>query len=473
MYHYSARVFRDGHAQWLIDHFEQTGEWERERREGLLRPGMSPQAFLEFLWCDPTVTPTPINDLPLTRTFSDVGLVCARSSWTPAATFFVFKCGAPSGQKAHALGHALHRAHGWDVVKGGHAHPDENSFIFVRGQDYLAVDEGYSQKKQSSQHNTVLVDGRGQYNEGVYNVSAGVDWAGKLEESFVTDVVIYARGEAASAYDPSLKLTRFTRQALFINHRYVVLCDDLAAAEPRQFSWLLQTDVPPQTQGETFLYHVGESRLRAAILQPTTRTFETKEQAIVAYPSSSTPEWVLCHPQHTLVVHSPRVKVARFVSALCAEAREGDETKIESRENGLELEGRTRVLFAPDERWLLGEHGRGQWLVVNYKDPSTPGGVSRSAQDALHSFASGEALEIIFDKQLWFAASERVNVAYQGDRWIVGARGSVWVSLRAAAAPREVRVNGQTVTARFESDLALCRLYLAGGRSEITLAGMC
>ena len=68
----------------------------------------------------------------------------------------------------------------------------------MRGSDYLAVDEGYSQKKQSCHHNTVLVDGKGQYREGVYNVAdgLGIDWGGKLEAHFVGRAVVYARGEA-------------------------------------------------------------------------------------------------------------------------------------------------------------------------------------------------------------------------------------------------------------------------------------
>ncbi|MCI0476486.1 MAG: DUF4962 domain-containing protein, partial [Anaerolineales bacterium] len=314
IYYRLASVYRNGYAQWLADHFERIGEWAREHKQGLLRPSSASHAFLEFLWYDPTVAPTPITELPRARVFPDLGLITARTDWSPHATFLAFKSGKPTGGKSWARGHAINRERGWQTIKTGHAHPDENSFILVRGSDYLAVDEGYSKEKQSRHHNTILVDGKGQYREGVYHVAdeIGEEWGGKLENHFTGQRVVYARGEAAAAYDPALTLERFSRQMLFIG-KYVVLCDDLASREPREFTWLLQTDAPMKISDLGFKisdlnssrdYEVllGSTRLRVAVCEPRQFAAQNSEQEIIANPSSSTPDWVLRHTQHTLML---------------------------------------------------------------------------------------------------------------------------------------------------------------------------
>ncbi|MGB8982074.1 MAG: DUF4962 domain-containing protein, partial [Anaerolineales bacterium] len=189
MYYWFARQYGNGRAQWLAEHFEQTGEWDRESREGMLLPGLLPQAFLDLLWYDPTVQASPIADLPLARLFPDLGLATTRTSWEPDALFLAFKSSVPLGRKAWGMAHDLLQNRDWDAVSGGHLHPDENSFILIRGADYLAVDEGNSKAKQSIHHSTVLVDGRGQYNEGVYHVAKGLtpDWGTQLEDAWAAD----------------------------------------------------------------------------------------------------------------------------------------------------------------------------------------------------------------------------------------------------------------------------------------------
>lgn len=385
IYYRLASVYRNGYAQWLAEHFEKTGEWGRERREGLLKPSSASHAFLEFLWYDPTVAPDPIPSLPTARVFPDLGLVSTRTDWSRNAAFVAFKCGKPNGEKAWTLGHALNRERGWNIVKTGHAHPDENSFIIARGTDYLAVDEGYSQKKQSCHHNTILVDGKGQYHEGVYNVADGLGsaWGGKLEDSFIGQSVVYARGQAASAYDPSLTLDDFTRQMIVIDNKYIVLCDDLRSREPRRFDWLLQTDAPllvvpsrdiasaPVAQFEN---RVGHSSFRVAVIEPGKFTNETIEQEIVAYPSSSTPEWILRHMQQTLMLTPQRTNAMRFVVALVVDAAGAPEPHVEplACKNGSALRVENYVVaFAHDSRGVEIDGGiatDARWIVADERD---------------------------------------------------------------------------------------------------------
>jgi hypothetical protein len=51
-------------------------------------------------------------------------------------------------------------------LTGGHEHPDQNHFIISRGSDMLAVDDGYSYKKATRNHNTILIGNAGQWGEG-------------------------------------------------------------------------------------------------------------------------------------------------------------------------------------------------------------------------------------------------------------------------------------------------------------------
>lgn len=465
-----AGAFRDGHAQWLAEYFERTGEWEREGREGLLRPGILPQAFLEFLWYDPAVEPTPIHDLPTTRVFPDVGLVCTRSSWDADATFLVFKCGAPSGNKAWTLGQALNRRLGWQTVNAGHNHPDENSFVLVRGHDYLAVDEGYSQAKQTRHHNTVLVDGQGQYHEGSYNCfrELGPEWAGKLDDWFIGDGIMYTRGEAAGAYDPALTLKHFTRQMLMLGDRHVILCDDLASQEPREFSWLLQTDVPAHSMGDhQFTCKANRTRLHIAQLKTSDalETCKVYEQEIVAYPSSSTPEWVLRHTQHTLALTTSRTTNARYLVILsiqdldsaaprivplpCAHGHAAEIATAEHRVAfGFASDGRKMKTpaFEADARWVSAElNARGDLLRV----------------------AAGDATAIWVAGHLRLSAPCSVCAAMSGDIWHIRASAPTWVSLWTPAEPASVEVNGKPVEFSFDRALGMARLLVSVGPSCI------
>ena len=256
-----AGLYRIGEAQWLYRHFDATGEWEREGAEGLVKPGLWAESGLEFLWYDADVDPTPIESLPLSRVFPDLGLAAMRSSWDRDGVTLAFKCGAPNGMKAWHSGHSLNRSRGWRTLNAGHDHPDANSFIIISGDDYVAVDDGYAREKRSRNHSTLLVDGRGQYAEGGKNAFRDLDasWGARLEAILECGDVVYTRGEAARAYAPDLRLRQFTREALFLAGEAVVLRDTISADTPHEYQWLLQTDAPPVADNGQRMHSVSRS----------------------------------------------------------------------------------------------------------------------------------------------------------------------------------------------------------------------
>lgn len=471
IYYRLASLYRNGHAQWLAQYFEETGEWEREGREGLLKPGVLPQAFLEFLWYDPTVLPEPIDTLPLVRVFPDLGLVGARTSWGRDATVMAFKSGAPMGRKAWALAHEINRRRGWQVIRAGHLHPDENSFILIHRDDYLAVDEGYSKAKMTRHHSTVLVDGQGQYHEGVYHVcdDLGAEWGASLVDWFAGDGVVYARGEAANAYDPQLALERFDRQILLWGDRLVVICDDLDSTETHKYEWLLQADVPAQQVAEgEFRVEADNSALRVLTLQPEPVVFESREQEIVAVPSSAHPDFVLRRPQYTLacspVEHAESTQLLFVLAVEDADAEAIQAQPLDCAQGrGAIIDDRTLVGFADERRkvWVPGilEPDAG-WVAIETDGSGPPA-----------RLAAGEATSIWSNRRLYCAASNPVSLVMADGAWHVRACQPTWVSLWSPLDSRvtnvSVTLDGQVIEAAFDPDSSLARVLIPAGGADI------
>ena len=216
-----AGEYRRGRWQWLADHIEAAGGGRRE--------------WLDLLWYDPSVRPIHPGDEPTGRFFGDLGLVFARSDWTEDALHVAFKCGLPLGR---------HAAQVQRNPGGRHVHPDAASLTLVRGKDHILVDDGYTLRKRTSNHSTLLVDGIGQVGEGTkwFDVQACIDADANPEMRFVQfgkDYDWYI-ADAASAYPEAVGLSQFIRHVLFVRPDVVVIVDELAAVRPVRFELLYQ-----------------------------------------------------------------------------------------------------------------------------------------------------------------------------------------------------------------------------------------
>jgi len=468
MYYWFAH-HQNGHAQWLAEYFEQSGEWEREGREGLLLPGLNPQAFLDFLWFDPSVASQPITELPLSRSFPDLGLVAGRTSWEENAVYLAFKSSVPLGRKAWAMAHDLMNKGDWNAISGGHLHPDENSFILMRGSDYLAVDEGYSKAKQSIQHNTILVDGVGQYHEGVYHVAKGlgVEWGARLETAFITPGCMHARGAAAGAYAPELGLQQFDRQMVLWNDNLVLLHDALSADQPRKFEWLLQTDaLAQQGDGNRFTVKTGDSRLDIDFIAPSEIAATNFEQEVVAIPSSAEPDRALRRMQHTLSISpSMQSESTQFFAVLTMGKQ--DETAVQVKE--IPCNGGYGVLITHKGQQTIASFASGTqvWgLENNFQTDATWLAVDSTITGQLTKLAVGESTRFYFQNQLWCAASSPVSFAYQTNTWYLKTGSPTWISLRVP----------MDQIAAFDDEIIGCdpvsglvRLFIPAGESTVSL----
>ena len=212
-----ARRFRDGRAQWL--------GLELEKRH--LTVNVAP--FLNLLWFDPTVSATPLNDLPTMHHFDDIGIVAARSDWSGNESLVVFKCGPPAG---HA---ELEK--GFTTNPGlGHVHPDANHFLVFANGKWVIQDDGY-RWKETGQHNTLLVDGNGQDGEHNHWFGRKLPLPVKGEPTILaaesTPTFDFFAGDATGAYKPETGLRHFVRRVIFWKPSIVLVLDDIETDHAR------------------------------------------------------------------------------------------------------------------------------------------------------------------------------------------------------------------------------------------------
>jgi hypothetical protein len=251
-----AREFRDGHAQWLAGEIDGAGVENGEAR------------WLNLVWFDPSVEARPPEDLPTLRHYDDMEVVSARSGWSGEESLVVFKCGP-------YIGHHAVQAFDYDPG-GGHVHPDANHFVLFGEGEWLIRDDGY-RAKDTGQHNTLLIDGRGQVGEGKMWFAGG-DLLRRRARPRVLRAVStpgldQIAGDATEAYPRDLGLRRYVRHLLFLKPDVLIVADEveLSAARP------LELRFHPERQAEQGMDGVYLARGERAVLRLEALTTEGVE----------------------------------------------------------------------------------------------------------------------------------------------------------------------------------------------------
>lgn len=190
------------------------------------------QAF-HLLWLDegvPSQDPTAI--VPLAQYYPDIETTFARTSWGPEATYLA-AVSRPLG--GHFWAGMCDR---YGIGGTGHNHPAQGHFVLFGNGEVLAHDPGYTYEKRTRNHNTVLVDGQGQYGCGEMWPSPKPGRARMTGMAGEGDITILA-ADPSSAYPPELGLARFDRMIVLAGQGLAVIYDRLSAGQPRTFSWLL------------------------------------------------------------------------------------------------------------------------------------------------------------------------------------------------------------------------------------------
>lgn len=197
-------------------------------------------SWLDFLFYDASVPAKDFTTLPLFHHFKDQGFVSMRSGWEKGATVVGFRCGPAPGHKNQVDPDRIeHKGFG-----PGHQQPDINSFVIFAQNEWLAIDPGYTHKKETQNHNTILVNGHGQ-------AGAGGKWLDYMEfesRNPAPEIIYtesnpnydYVIGDAGNIYVDAAGVKHFRRHLIFLKPNIVVVLDDIATRENSKIEWLLQ-----------------------------------------------------------------------------------------------------------------------------------------------------------------------------------------------------------------------------------------
>lgn len=213
-------------------------------------PEAMEHAWFSLLWDDPSLPRGEMASLPTASFWPDIGLATVRGSWDDSAVAAIFKCG-PFG------GYALNRYSegGKNYINVAHDDPDANSFLIAVGGELLAETDGYSRRKASHNHNTILINGAGQMVKGQPEGRSWSQPAGDMSKMAVVTAyrdaggIVAVEGEAAGSYldytDPKSgrsrpSLERFRRFFIWVKNDYILVLDDVRAPIPVEIDWLMQ-----------------------------------------------------------------------------------------------------------------------------------------------------------------------------------------------------------------------------------------
>jgi MYXO-CTERM domain-containing protein len=237
-----------------------------------------------------------------------VGTAFARTAWSPAATYVAMVSRPLGGKKWAGL------CKTFKLGGTGHNHPAQNHFVLFGRGEVLAGDPGYTYTKKTRNHNTVLVDGKGQLGDGEMwpKPTAGTSRLTGFEAE--GDLAIIA-GDAASAYPAALKVTAFERVIVLAGQDLVVVHDSLAAGKAATFSWLLHHWGKLATAGAAHTITRNKARLTVAPLLPAGLKVHTETYR----PNYIHPTRDLTPPEpdvNLLELRSPPTKATTFFVAL-------------------------------------------------------------------------------------------------------------------------------------------------------------
>lgn len=376
-YYKIASEYKNSHAQYMANWVRDNIFW-REAYESGVKPGVMPEAFLELLWFDDGIKPEDFSKLPTSKYFSDLGLVVVRNNWQEDGIHFSFKCSNGGGNKAWEEAHRAFLEKKWHTLDTQHHHPDNNSFVLIGFNSFLAVDEGYSSKKKTRDHNTVLVDGKGYEVDGKFDIYTQMEYEAKAQilDYMSKDGYTYAAGETGKVYEKELELNKYERKILYTGNDYFIIIDELESKLPHVYSWVLHSDTYPKLENDVFVIENGPGKLNVHPVYPAEFNYEMKEEGVVANPTSANPTLIIEEKFKVLSVENKEPqKNMRFINVLQPDSifskksidvkyLENDYSYGISIVNG---EKKEIVMFAKENKLVYEDiNADGKWFSLNY-----------------------------------------------------------------------------------------------------------
>jgi len=271
-----AAAYSSGYAAWYYNH-------------GPLYPV---DDMATFLWYDARVPETnPEGSLPTGKLFPDIGWAVQRTGWDTTDALLAFRSGP---------------------VYPGHNRAEQNSFMFDAKGKRLIIEPGISRKEYSDPNyysyykaavsqNTILLNGNA-HSQDEIELDNAFQPAGAITDFVSTDFYGSVTGDAARVYRG--KLSRFTRQIVFVKPDYLTVYDDLASsAGSLEFDSLLHTlgTNTIKVKADTVLITQQEVTLNVKVLKPTSFLSSVKRGQPVLIQNTEYPtSYLLLRPRAKL-----------------------------------------------------------------------------------------------------------------------------------------------------------------------------
>lgn len=324
MYMKLASEYGLGEAQFMAEHA--VAHRYREQYESAIKPGILPEAGLEYLWFNPAVEPsTDLSHLPLSHFFPDLGLLAIRDSWERDAVMVSVKCGFPGGRRQWEQSWDYHRETGIEYRSLSHQHADNGAILLNAYGSYLMVDDGYNRTIHANEHSVVTVAGRGYRNEGRNDIFEGIgeDDVAVLNEVAIDGSFFVFDGDTARCYVEDLGISKCQRIIGSNGNRYFIVFDGLAASQAHNYEWNLQAASAPAIAGGHVSYLNSLAGMDLVSLAPKPHHISNKVTTVRAIYTTQEPEKFHEAVMNTLVIENTEpAKDVNFLTAITPFRRE-------------------------------------------------------------------------------------------------------------------------------------------------------
>lgn len=255
VYYKAASEYNDEYAQYFAK--LATTEWiEDEAKYSQIKPGILPEAVLEFIFYNPEIKEKELKGLPKFKYFEDLGLISMRTGFEADSRVFSFKCGYPGGKKQWlAFTRGTHEGMTLGI---GHHHPDNLSYILCNGKEYFIREDGYNNDTLPAHHSVLLVDGKySDVNEDkdIYraslfkrqadnpNFDAENEFHGSIEYIKHVDELTIFKADNTKIYPLDLKMKEVSRTGI-VNEDidFIVFVDKFVSEDEHIYSAICNTD---------------------------------------------------------------------------------------------------------------------------------------------------------------------------------------------------------------------------------------
>ncbi|MCB0084208.1 MAG: heparinase II/III family protein [Caldilineaceae bacterium] len=237
---FAAKEYANGTAEWLAQSMEKS----------IGHPASVWSAawyVFEYLNYDSDIKPVYPLLSGKSQTFSDIQSVIWRTGWQKNDTVFGLKADGYAGQflyNSFTQGQEL-----WETpcaesgceLNFGHDHDDTLSFYLYHNGVRMIPEVIGNLARDTSLHNTLLVDGKGQYRppdnryrypEELANTNSS------LALSVSTPDIDYLAADATQRYSHMADIQNVSRSVIFVRPDYFIMLDNLAATQLHQYTWV-------------------------------------------------------------------------------------------------------------------------------------------------------------------------------------------------------------------------------------------